>query len=516
MFTAAEQLASDTGSLNAYFEGSHELLHTIAGVLDIRSVFPRVSEIARKMLPHDALTMSCQDEDLNVHVEAVSSDDFRGLMSDLARVPMAPELLIGDLRKETYPLSEHPYWRERIDARGYRSLLRVAIPARDRLVVVAFWSKQANAYDTRHLPLARRIVEHLAVGVSHERLANTVSTTVCERPRKESADSHMRMPSTGSGFRTNDKRVVGESAEWLEVLNKAAQVAKTDTTVLVTGQSGTGKEVVARFIHRVSARSHGPFLALNCAALPEQLLESELFGYERGAFTGAQQAKPGQIELASGGVLFLDEVTEMSLSAQAKFLRVLQEREFQRLGGTRVLKANIRVIAASNRDLRKAVERGTFREDLFYRLQVFDINIAPLRERRADIAPLSEAMLQEIGKSFGQAPASLTQGARQALLEHDWPGNVRELRNALERAVILADGEPISAAHLRIYTAAKPPAAAPIPHLRAVERETIVQVLGECRGNKARAAKRLGLTRTQLYGRLRKYELEEEPIAAVA
>ena len=165
------------------------------------------------------------------------------------------------------------------------------------------------------------------------------------------------------------------------MLKKATQVAETDTTVLVTGESGTGKEVVARFIHRASARSRGPFVALNCAALPEQLLESELFGYERGAFTSAQQAKPGQIEIASGGVLFLDEVTEMSLAAQAKFLRVLQEREFQRLGATRTLKANIRVIAATNRDLRKAVERGDFREDLFYRLKVFDIVIPPLRER---------------------------------------------------------------------------------------------------------------------------------------
>ena len=175
--------------------------------------------------------------------------------------------------------------------------------------------------------------------------------------------------------------VVGESVEWRGVLRDATQVAATDTTVLITGESGTGKEVVARFIHAASPRRNRPFVALNCAALPEQLLESELFGYERGAFTSAHQAKPGQIELASGGVLFLDEVTEMSLSAQAKFLRVLQEREFQRLGGTRLVKANIRVIAATNRDLRKAVERGSFREDLFYRLGVFDIQIPPLRDR---------------------------------------------------------------------------------------------------------------------------------------
>jgi transcriptional regulator with GAF, ATPase, and Fis domain len=514
MFTVAKQLASDPGSLSAYFEGSHELLHTIAGVLDIRSVFPRVSEIARKMLPHDALTMSCQDEELNVLVEAASSDDFRGLMSDLAGIPMAPELLIGDLSKETFPLGERPHWRGRIDASGYRSLLRVAMPARDRLVGVAFWSKQPNAYDTRHLPLARRIVDHLAVGVSHERLANTASTITCERSRKEPADSSTRI--AGTVFRTGDKQIVGESAEWREVLNKAAHVAKTDTTVLVTGESGTGKEVVARFIHRVSVRGQGPFVALNCAALPEQLLESELFGYERGAFTSAQQAKPGQIELAAGGVLFLDEVSEMSLAAQAKFLRVLQEREFQRLGGTRVLKANIRVIAASNRDLRKAVERGTFREDLFYRLQVFDINIPPLRERRTDILPLSEAMLQEIAKSFGRTPASLTRSARQALLDYDWPGNVRELRNALERAVILSDGAMIGTEHLPLHGPSKPSAAALTTNLRAAERDAIVQVLRECRGNKARAAKRLGLTRTQLYGRLRKYGLEEEPIAAVA
>jgi transcriptional regulator with PAS, ATPase and Fis domain len=293
----------------------------------------------------------------------------------------------------------------------------------------------------------------------------------------------------------------------MDSLKKATQVAQTETTVLLTGESGTGKEVVARFIHRASGRKGGPFVALNCAALPEQLLESELFGYERGAFTGAQQSKPGQIELAAGGVLFLDEVSEMSPTAQAKFLRVLQEREFQRLGGTRLLKANVRIIAATNRDLRKAVERGDFREDLFYRLQVFDIRLAPLRERKADVVLLSDVFLQDIAKSFGRPPAGLTRDAREALLQHDWPGNVRELRNALERAAILCEGGLINAQHLSLYVRRAAPAAT--TDLNAVERETIEQVMRECRGNKSKAAKRLGLSRTQLYVRLRKYHLDQ-------
>src|SRR5439155_10019858 len=171
---------------------------------------------------------------------------------------------------------------------------------------------------------------------------------------------------------------------------------------MLLGESGTGKEVVARFLHRASSRKTGPFIALNCAALPDQLLEAELFGYERGAFTGAVHSKPGQLEQAAGGLLFLDEVGEMSLPAQAKFLRVLQEREFQRLGGTRLQKANVRVIAATNRDLRKAVERGDFREDLYYRIQVFEVAIPALRDRAGDTLPLTEAFLQEIGKSIAR------------------------------------------------------------------------------------------------------------------
>ena len=307
-------------------------------------------------------------------------------------------------------------------------------------------------------------------------------------------------------------RVVGESVEWRGVLRKATQVAPTDTTVLITGESGTGKEVVARFIHAASARRNRPFVALNCAALPEQLLESELFGYERGAFTSAQQAKPGQVELASGGVLFLDEVSEMSLSAQAKFLRFLQEREFQRLGGTRLIKANIRVIAATNRDLRKAVERGDFREDLFYRLAVFDIPIPPLRDRPADIVPLSETFLQEIGRSFGRPPAALTRDARNALLQYEWPGNVRELRNVLERATILCEGALIDTSHLALQPGNRS-LRSDTTDLSVVERTTISKVLQECRGNKTKAARRLGLSRTQLHLRVRKYRLEEAAVA---
>jgi transcriptional regulator with PAS, ATPase and Fis domain len=348
----------------------------------------------------------------------------------------------------------------------------------------------------------------VALAVSHEQLADAARRAAEAQARADQLQTRVEQLTAELELKT-EIRIVGESAEWREVLKKAARVAETDTTVLLTGESGTGKEVVARFIHRASARSRGAFIALNCAALPEQLLESELFGYERGAFTGAQHAKPGQIELAAGGVLFLDEVSEMSPPAQAKFLRVLQEREFQRLGGTRTLKANIRVIAATNRDLRKAMERGDFREDLFYRLQVFDIRIPPLRDRRADILPLADTFLQEFGKSFGRPPAGLTRDARDALLGHDWPGNVRELRNALERAAILCEGELIDEEHLTLRAGAMPLATS--TDLSSLERETITQVMRECRWNKVRAAKKLGLTRTQLYGRLRKYGIEPPP-----
>jgi len=299
-------------------------------------------------------------------------------------------------------------------------------------------------------------------------------------------------------------RLVGRSDAWQRVLTRALRVASTDTTVLLQGESGTGKEVVAHFVHTASPRRNGPFVAINCGALPETLFESELFGFERGAFTGAQQAKPGQMELANGGVLFLDEVTELPLTAQVKLLRVLQEREFTRLGGTRSIRTNVRVIAASNQDVGSAVAQGRFREDLYYRINVFDISLPPLRERGADIVLLARHFLKILGPTHCLSDPELAADAEATLLAYHWPGNVRELRNVIERATILCDGKPIDAEHLSLANSQSAPLLVSTD-LEDLERRAIEQALRESAGNKAKAARTLGISRTQLYCRLRKY-----------
>jgi transcriptional regulator with PAS, ATPase and Fis domain len=502
MLVVDESVANRSELQGAYFVGSLELLRELAVTSDLDAALPRLSAIVSKMLPHDALRIACFDQRGQLVVNASTADVPDMTLSEV------DEVIIEDLRTDAVAAPASPHATERLVDAGYRSVLGVSTCEPDALVRIAFWSKRPRAFNRTHVPLARRIAYHLGLG-ARRKLGRTTHQIDDDRTQRADAGVQRGGDQLAAGTHL---RVVGESVEWRDVLRKATQVASTDTTVLVTGASGTGKEVVARFIHAASSRRGRPFVALNCAALPEQLLEAELFGYERGAFTGAHQAKPGQVELASGGVLFLDEVTEMSLSAQAKFLRVLQEREFQRLGGTRLVKANIRVIAATNRDLRKAVERGDFREDLFYRLGVFDIQIPPLRERPADIVPLSETFLQEIGRSFGRAPAGLTREARQALLQYDWPGNVRELRNVLERASILCEGALIDAAHLALQPAARS-SRNDTTDLSALEHTTIAKVLQECRGNKTRAARRLGLSRTQLHLRVRKYGLEQAAAA---
>ena len=503
------------------------LLHTMAESLDLRSVFSDVSDVVRGGLPHDMLVMTSWGADgtsFRIYAIAGAEVDDPSMLG--------PYTLSGDdlaqLQRGAYVVRdvEAEVSRETIRWRifthfGVKSALRVTLPLGSQVFGSLFFlSRQTNAFLDDDVDFGRRVADHLALALSHERLAEAArrdaeAREVAARLEAQVATLTRELEST-SGHR----RVVGRSRRWKDVLAQAARVARTETTVLLTGESGTGKEVVARFIHHASRRGSGPFVAINCAALPDQLLESELFGHERGAFTGAVAAKPGRIEQASGGVLFLDEVGEMIPSVQAKLLRVLEEREFMRLGSTRVLRADIRVIAATNRDLHAAMQRGEFREDLYYRLGVFEIALPPLRERLEDVLELADTFLEQIGETVGKPAAGIARDARDQLLGYTWPGNVRELRNAIERAVILADGGYIRSEHLPVtgarqaHAAAEPagsPAAFPPGgvNLEAIERSFVIKALHQARHNKTRAAKLLGLTRAQLYSRIEKYGLAE-------
>jgi two-component system response regulator AtoC len=318
---------------------------------------------------------------------------------------------------------------------------------------------------------------------------------------------------------TAEPEMVGQSAAIRQVFKAIGRAAATEEPVLIVGESGTGKELVASALHRHSKRGAGPFVRVNCGALPEGLIESELFGHERGAFTGADRMKPGRFERASGGTIFLDEVGELPASAQAKLLRVLQQREFERVGGTEILKADARVVSATHRDLPREVAAGRFREDLFYRLNVVRISIPPLRERPEDIPPLAEQVLRRLEKKYGWSGLSLSPEALGLILASPWPGNVRQLENALARAAITARGRAILPEHVEAEQPSDPSLPAPgdpieeLP-LRAllaeVERRAIRRALTACDGNRTRTAEKLGISRRQLFDKIREYDLLPE------
>ena len=308
-------------------------------------------------------------------------------------------------------------------------------------------------------------------------------------------------------------RIVGESAAIKSIREMILKVGPSDAPVLVQGESGTGKELVAAEIHVSSRRAKNPFIVINCAAVPETLIESELFGYEKGAFTGASQKKPGMFKLADTGTLFLDEIGDLSLGLQAKLLRAIETGEFIPLGASKAIKVDVRIVAATNHDLEELAGAGRFREDLFYRLNVFPIRIEPLRERREDIIPIAESFL----KSWNLSSNLIGREVQEKLLRYDWPGNVRELRNILERAVILSGGETILPEHITIADSRS--ANLPEERLRSivgeltlpeVEKIMVELALERTGGNKSRAAEILGITRRTLYGRLEKIEEEKE------
>ncbi|MEL5847825.1 MAG: sigma-54 dependent transcriptional regulator [Candidatus Igneacidithiobacillus chanchocoensis] len=326
---------------------------------------------------------------------------------------------------------------------------------------------------------------------------------------EEKIQKHLRERST------HGAELIAEAPAMRQCLERAHKVAQSDATVLLHGESGVGKEVLARYIHRHSLRAQGPFVAVNCAAIPESLLEATLFGHEKGAFTGATQASAGKFEQAQGGTLLLDEVTEMPLPLQAKLLRVLQERELERVGGQRLIRLDIRVLATSNRDLEAAVRSGEFRADLFYRLQVFPLLIPPLRERREDIIPLAQHLIEAAAKNHGLRSRRLSPAAARVLLAHEWPGNVRELQNALQRALILAEGEELQPGDLDLPNAPSEEAVpTALPSKSAdlalgaqkghYERELIADALQQTGGARDAAAQLLGISARTLRHKLQR------------
>jgi DNA-binding NtrC family response regulator len=301
--------------------------------------------------------------------------------------------------------------------------------------------------------------------------------------------------------------IIARSKEMQRVLKMAEQVAAQSTTVLLTGESGTGKEAVARFIHRHSQRSEGPFVAVNCAPLSESLLESELFGHEKGAIAAASQSRRGRLELAHGGTLFLDEVGSVGASLQVRLLRVLGEGKLERIGSTRAIHVDVRVIAATHKDLQPLIQAGTFREDLFYRLNEFPIHIPPLRERREAILPLAEHFARQAARRMGRPFTGINVDAASMLYQHDWPGNVRELANAMERALIVAKSDVIKPEELPLPIGGRPPGTAQGESLAGMEKAAIIEALARNGGHRRKTAGELGISLRTLQYRLKEYGL---------
>jgi len=308
-------------------------------------------------------------------------------------------------------------------------------------------------------------------------------------------------------------RIIGKSQKMVELMDTVSQVAPTKASVLITGESGVGKELVADAIHELSNRSKGPFIKVHCAALTASLLESELFGHEKGSFTGAVKEKKGRFELADGGTIFLDEIGEIDAQTQVKLLRVLQERQFERVGGEKSITVDVRIVCATNRDLPKEIEKGNFREDLYYRLNVVHLDVPPLRERKDDIPLLMTSFLQQFNSENGRSIEAFSNQAKRALLGYEWPGNIRELRNCIESAVVLARTSIIEVEDLPVHIGKAQNASSVSLEvgitLAEAEKQLIISTLASCAGNKTKAAEVLGIGRKTLHRKLQEYHIDE-------
>jgi len=490
--------------------------------LDLKKSFDQLAEAVRPHLDFDVMGMTLvgvngRDLEFVGHVDGdstsrVSSRIPLDHLSFAATIEAGEPVLIRDAQLELD--ASRPGDRS-IREKGGRSCLGVPLRFCEEVGGLLFFIKRRpNWYVSADVEVAAGIAAQLVVAIQHERLAEEQGQRARIEGRARQLEQRLSSLREELGDRFGFDRIIGRAPALQEALTRAAKVSPTETTVFLTGESGTGKELVARAIHYSSPRAEGPFVAINCAALPETLVESELFGHERGAFTGADKQKPGRFEIAAGGTLFLDEVVELPPNIQAKLLRILQEHEFQRVGGTATLKADVRLIAATNRDPQRAVEDGKFREDLYYRLNVFSVHLPPLRERGDDILLLANHFMRELSPRLGRWEPGLSRDARSLLLSHRWPGNIRELENAIERALIVSEGGLLTAAHFGIVAIERSPTdgrgdpgsnQVASDSLADVEKHTILAALERTKGNKSKAATALGITRTQLYTRLRRF-----------
>lgn len=478
----------------------------LAGKMDVRQAFPKISAHLRRVLRQEYAALALHDEksgrlvrqaldfplakSVSVGGEISSAKDPRGkaLLAGTSLIFTADDM-------KGFPAGTTDY----LLAEGLKSLCCVPLLRhKDPLGVLVLGSTRADAFNTDDLSLVNQVADQLAVALEHARIAREVKLL------RSQLDLEKGYLEGEAPTQLHFEEIIGESEALREVLDRVGVVSASDATVLLLGDTGTGKGLIARAIHRTSKRKDRGFITLNCAAIPTGLLESELFGHEKGAFTGAVSQKIGRLELAHKGTLFLDEIGEIPLELQPKLLRVLQDHEFERLGGTRTIKVDLRLIAATNRDLARSVAEKEFRSDLFYRLNVFPIRMPALRERREDIPLLIRYFVRKFSSAMDRGIQTIPRETMDALVNWHWPGNVRELENFVERSVILTDGTALRAplAEFRAETASSPEQS-----LEGTEREHILRVLRETGGMIAGdkgAAKRLGLKRTTLQSKMQR------------
>jgi len=489
------------------------MTNTIASTLDLREVFQAVSLCLREMIPQEyASVILCDGPTQRVRLHALDFPDNEGALTEGALSNVTGSLAglaferrrpaIANTLLELKALS-HPV-PQLLVRKGFRSMCSLPLLSRDRVIgCLNLASHHEQAFGEHDVEFLSQVAGQIALAVDNA-VAYQEIHTLKDRLTEEKLylEEEIRVE---HGF----DDIIGDSRALKQVLGQVEIVAPTDATVLILGETGTGKELIARAIHRLSGRHARTFVKLNCAAIPTGLLESELFGHERGAFTGAIAQKVGRFELAHGGTIFLDEVGEIPLELQSKLLRVLQEQEFERLGSTRTIRVDIRLVAATNRDLATLVEEGRFRSDLYYRLNVFPLNLPPLRNRREDIPMLVRYFAQHYAARMKKTIESIPAPTLEALSRYHWPGNIRELENLVERAVILTQGSQLHVPLQELKLEARQ-APAPAATLEDAERDQILRTLRDTRwviGGPDGAAARLGLKRTTLSSKIKKLGL---------